>query len=264
MHRAVSRCRAGLRLHAIAAGHDPGFPRGRTGAGLSLCRAVLESASAQAAAQAGRLDGEIQKRHGLSHAGHRRLADVGFFQQGGRRALARAFPGGAGAGGLDLGPIRATRRATPGAGGGDLPAAARRRITGHPGRAASMAFAPQTKTAGIDWKTWSAEAVEEARRAGHPVLVDFTAKSCLTCKLNLASSLEIDRTRAKLRQIGAVAFKADDTREDPAIGRELRRFNTSGVPLVLVYSKDLGKEPQVLPTFLTPAIVLNALDQAAK
>jgi thiol:disulfide interchange protein DsbD len=123
---------------------------------------------------------------------------------------------------------------------------------------------PQTKMAGIDWKVWSAEAVEEARRAGHPVLVDFTARSCLTCKLNLASSLEIDRTRAKLRQIGAVAFKADYTQEDQVIGQELRRFNTSGVPLVLVYSKDLGREPQVLPTFLTPAIVLNALDQAAK
>jgi thiol:disulfide interchange protein DsbD len=123
---------------------------------------------------------------------------------------------------------------------------------------------PQTKMAGIDWKVWSAQGVEETRRAGHPVLVDFTARSCLTCKLNLASSLEIDRTRAKLRQIGAVAFKADYTQEDPVIGQELRRFNTSGVPLVLVYSKDPGKEPQVLPTFLTPAIVLNALDQAAK
>ena len=94
--------------------------------------------------------------------------------------------------------------------------------------------------------------------------MDFTARSCLTCKLNLASSLEIGRTRAKLRQIGAVCFKADYTQEDPVIGRELRRFNASGVPLVLVYSKNLGKEPQVLPTFLTPAIVLNALDQAAK
>jgi thiol:disulfide interchange protein len=123
---------------------------------------------------------------------------------------------------------------------------------------------PQNKTTGIDWKVWSAEAVEEARRAGHPVLVDFTAKSCLTCKLNLASSLEIDRTRAKLKQIGAVALKADYTTEDPAIGRELRRFSTSGVPLVLVYSKDLSQEPQVLPTFLTPSIVLDALDKAAK
>ncbi|MGD0812918.1 MAG: protein-disulfide reductase DsbD domain-containing protein [Verrucomicrobiota bacterium] len=123
---------------------------------------------------------------------------------------------------------------------------------------------PQTKMAGIDWKTWSAQAVEDARHSGHPVLVDFTAKSCLTCKLNLASSIEIDRTRAKLRQIGAVAFKADYTQQDPAIAQELRRFNTSGVPLVLVYSKDPGQPPQVLPTFLTPAIVLNALDQAAK
>ena len=123
---------------------------------------------------------------------------------------------------------------------------------------------PQAKRAGIDWKVWSDEAVDKARRAGHPVLVDFTAKSCATCKINLASSLEIDRTRAKLKQIGAVAFKADYTRADPAIAQELRRFNASGVPLVLVYSKDPGREPQILPTFLTPAIVLNALDQAAK
>jgi thiol:disulfide interchange protein DsbD len=61
-----------------------------------------------------------------------------------------------------------------------------------------------------------------------------------------------------------VALKADYTHEDPVIARELRRFNASGVPLVLVYSKDPAHEPQVLPTILTPAIVLNALDQAAK
>lgn len=122
----------------------------------------------------------------------------------------------------------------------------------------------QSKKTGIDWQVWSPAAVDEARRAGHPVLVDFTAKSCLTCKVNLASSIDIERTRAKLKEIGAVAFKADYTDEDPAIGEELRRFNTSGVPLVLVYSKDLSQPPQVLPTFLTPSIVLDALDKAAK
>lgn len=118
------------------------------------------------------------------------------------------------------------------------------------------------KDSGIDWKVWSPEAVEQARQAGHPVLVDFTAKSCLTCKLNLASSIEIDRTRAKLKQIDAVAFKADDTQDDPVIGRELRHFGTSGVPLVLVYPKNPTEPPQVLPTFLTPAIVAAALDKS--
>jgi thiol:disulfide interchange protein DsbD len=118
--------------------------------------------------------------------------------------------------------------------------------------------------AGIDWKVWSLEAVEQARRDGHPVLVDFTARSCLTCKLNKGASLEIDQTRAKLKEIGAVAFEADFTHEDPAIAAELRRHNSPGVPLVLVYSKDPNRQPQVLPTILSPAIVLAALEQAAR
>jgi thiol:disulfide interchange protein DsbD len=117
---------------------------------------------------------------------------------------------------------------------------------------------------GIAWQVWSPEAVARARREGHPVLVDFTARSCLTCKLNKGSSLEIPQTRAKLKAVGAVAFEADFTHEDPQILAELRRHNASGVPLVLVYSKDPGRDPRVLPTFLTPAIVLNALDEAAK
>ena len=124
---------------------------------------------------------------------------------------------------------------------------------------------PPMKTAGIDWKTWSAQAVEQARKEGHPALVDFTAKTCLNCIVNKASSLEIAATRAKLREIGAVSFEADFTDEDPVMARELVRWKgAAGVPLVLVYPKDLSREPLVLPPILTPAIVLNALDQAAK
>jgi thiol:disulfide interchange protein/DsbC/DsbD-like thiol-disulfide interchange protein len=119
-------------------------------------------------------------------------------------------------------------------------------------------------TSKIAWQPWSPQAVEEAQRAGHPVLVDYTAKSCLTCQLNKASSLEIDSTRAKLQQIGAVALVGDYTREDPAIGQELRRHDRSGVPLVLVYSKDPAEPPQALPPILTPSIVLNALDKASR
>jgi thiol:disulfide interchange protein len=107
--------------------------------------------------------------------------------------------------------------------------------------------------------------VQEAQKAGHPVFVDFTAKSCLTCQINKASSIEIDSTRAKLKQIGAVTLVGDYTREDPAIGQVLRHYDRSGVPLVLVYSKNPAEEPQVLPTFpLTPSEVLDALDKAAR
>jgi thiol:disulfide interchange protein len=130
--------------------------------------------------------------------------------------------------------------------------------------ALDYALVLQGHSSKIDWQPWSAQAVQEAQRAGHPVLVDFTAKSCLTCQLNKASSLEIDSTRAKLKQIGAVTLVGDYTREDPAIGQVLREYNRDGVPLVLVYPKDPNQPPEILPVLLQPSIVLNALDKAAR
>ena len=120
------------------------------------------------------------------------------------------------------------------------------------------------KKEGIDWKKWSPEAVEQARKDGHPVLVDFTADTCLNCQVNKITSLEIEPTRKKLKEIDAVAFLADFTDEDPAIARELERYRRAGVPLVLVFPKDPTRPPIELPAVLTPSIVLDALDQAAK
>jgi thiol:disulfide interchange protein DsbD len=116
----------------------------------------------------------------------------------------------------------------------------------------------------IAWQPWSAEAVAKARAAGRPVLVDFTANWCLTCQLNKKTSLEIDSVRAKLKAVNAVALLGDYTRKNPAITAELKRFERAGVPLVLVYPKDATQPPQLLPTVLTPDIVLNALDAAIK
>jgi thiol:disulfide interchange protein DsbD len=120
------------------------------------------------------------------------------------------------------------------------------------------------KKEGIDWKKWSPEAVEQARKDGHPVLVDFTADTCLNCQVNKITSLEIEATRKKLKETDTAPFLADFTDEDPAIARELQRYGRAGVPLVLVYPQDPTKPAMVLPAVLTPSIVLDALDQAAK
>ena len=45
---------------------------------------------------------------------------------------------------------------------------------------------------------------------------------------------------------------------------ELNRYSRAGVPLVLVYPKGADAQPIVLPEVLTPGIVLDALDQAAR
>jgi thiol:disulfide interchange protein DsbD len=125
--------------------------------------------------------------------------------------------------------------------------------------------APGSKAAdAIPWQPWSPAAVAAARAEGRPVLVDFTADTCVNCQVNKATSLEIPATRAKLKEINAVTLIGDYTDDNPAIAQELRRFGRPGVPLVLVYPKDAARPPQVLPALLTPRIVLDALDEAVR
>lgn len=115
----------------------------------------------------------------------------------------------------------------------------------------------------IVWQSWSAEAVDQARASGHPVLVDFTARWCLTCRSNKKLAVDIPEVRARLREIHAVALRADNTNPDPAITAELKRHQRAGVPLVLVYPADRSQPPIVLPTLLTPGVVLEALARVA-
>ena len=114
----------------------------------------------------------------------------------------------------------------------------------------------------LDWKPWSKVAVAKARAEGHPVLVDFTADWCLTCKVNKRTSIEVDSVRDKVEATRAMVFKGDFTDKNPTMAQFIRSYGRPGVPLVLVYSPNKDQEPQILPELLTPGIVLDALDKA--
>jgi thiol:disulfide interchange protein DsbD len=116
----------------------------------------------------------------------------------------------------------------------------------------------------INWQAWSPTAVNAARAAGHPVLVDFTADNCANCKFNLVRSIEIASTIERLRKGGFVTLAGDFTDANSDIAAELKRYSRRGVPLVLVYPKDPNQPPRVLPTVFTPAEIHEALDWAAR
>lgn len=134
----------------------------------------------------------------------------------------------------------------------------------HPAGAATQADYVQDVPDGLKWWPWSPEAVEQARRSGKLVLVDFTAKWCPNCRSNKKFAIDIPSVRDRLEALGGQVFRADYTDKDPRITDELRRYERAGVPLVLVFPADTTKSPLVLPTLLTPGIVLEALEEAAK
>ena len=128
----------------------------------------------------------------------------------------------------------------------------------------SLAGSLKESPDGIDWQRWSPAAVAQARAQGRPVFVDFTADWCLTCQANKRIAIDIPSVRAKLKEINAVALLGDYTRLPDDITTELNRYGRAGVPLVLVYPRTPSEPPLVLPEALTPGIVLDALERAAR
>ena len=110
-------------------------------------------------------------------------------------------------------------------------------------------------------RPWSPSAVAEARMRG-PVLVNFTADWCLSCKVNEAQALSSARVAATLEEAGATYLVADWTLRDAEIARELARHGRSGVPLYLVYPRQ--GEPEVLPQLLSEGAVIAALGRASE
>jgi thiol:disulfide interchange protein/DsbC/DsbD-like thiol-disulfide interchange protein len=110
------------------------------------------------------------------------------------------------------------------------------------------------------WTPYSAALVEELRREGTPVFVDFTAKWCGTCISNKKFVLNTRKVQEAFRRAGVRLIIADWTNHEPEISSALEAFGRRSVPLYVLYSGDADKAPTLLPELLTPGIVLNALE----
>lgn len=129
------------------------------------------------------------------------------------------------------------------------------------GRSPVVDDGPSSEGRALSAQPWSAEAVSVAQGEGRPVLVNFTADWCVTCKINERAALSSPRVAEALQQANAVYMVGDWTRRDDAITHELERRGRSGVPLYLLYPAG-GGEPRILPQLLTEGVVIDSLKSA--
>lgn len=113
------------------------------------------------------------------------------------------------------------------------------------------------------WQPYSKSLLTEMRANGRPVLVDFTADWCITCKTNEALALSRTGFKEAVAKHQVALLKADWTNQDPLISAALAEYQRSGVPLYLVYPADASKPAEILPQLLTQDLVINAIERAA-
>jgi thiol:disulfide interchange protein len=129
----------------------------------------------------------------------------------------------------------------------------------------------RTDPGGVTVEAWSPAAIAKARTENRPILVDFTAKWCVTCNSVVGPALEKPVVQAKFKETNARVFVADYSRTPPEITEELAKYGRAGVPLVLVYPKDPSKPaivlqepgPLELPSHYAGAVIA-ALEEASK
>jgi thiol:disulfide interchange protein/DsbC/DsbD-like thiol-disulfide interchange protein len=114
-------------------------------------------------------------------------------------------------------------------------------------------------------EVFSQEKLETLLQGKEPVFVEMTAAWCITCKLNHATSLNIDSTKALFAQKNVRYLIGDWTNQDPVITKFLQSYGRSGVPVYVYYgppdATGQRPEPQLLPQILTPAIVAEFINK---
>ncbi len=109
------------------------------------------------------------------------------------------------------------------------------------------------------YEAYSDTRLAQLRNDGQAVFVNMTASWCITCLVNEKVALSSDEFISALADNNITYLKGDWTNNDPEITEVLRRYETSGVPLYLMFPTDPSQPAEVLPQILTTNIIVDAI-----
>ena len=112
----------------------------------------------------------------------------------------------------------------------------------------------------LHWEPFTPAAVAEALENGQPVMVDFTADWCLTCKVVEKTTLNTDSTRDVVDTHGFVTLKADWTDGSDEIRDLLNRLGGDSIPTLAVFSPAKPNEPIVLRDAWSQSTLIEQLE----
>lgn len=114
----------------------------------------------------------------------------------------------------------------------------------------------------LEWQDYSEVQLAQYQSNGRTVLVDFSAKWCVNCLVNLNTAIDTPEVAQLVADLDAVAVYADLTNPNPAISRKLTELQSKSIPLLAIYPGSDPNNPIILRDLVTKNAVLEALKKA--
>ncbi|THB62825.1 MAG: hypothetical protein D6E12_18420, partial [Desulfovibrio sp.] len=125
-----------------------------------------------------------------------------------------------------------------------------------------LLFAPSEESGVVAWEEFSAQGFAEVV-GQEPLLIDFTADWCPTCKVLESTVLTDSNLEVWAAQYGLRFIKADMTRDNPTAEALLNSLGSTSIPVVAIFpAGDMANEPLVLRDIFTQGIIEDALAEA--
>ncbi|HEY1959481.1 MAG TPA: thioredoxin family protein [Polyangiaceae bacterium] len=114
----------------------------------------------------------------------------------------------------------------------------------------------------IAWTPYDASRVKAEGKRGRPVLLDFTAEWCATCKANEHAFIETDTVRGALSKTNILPMRVDMTNDNDELSALLDTTGRTGIPVYLIVMPDGTRD--LLPITITADMVATHLEAASQ
>lgn len=114
----------------------------------------------------------------------------------------------------------------------------------------------------LAWEPYDQARLEQLRREGRTVMIDFTANWCINCQLNYKVAINTEKTSRMIAELNAVPMLADWTDNNEEIRSKLQELNSNSIPVLAFYPGSDPANPIVLRDLVSQGDVLEALKQA--
>ena len=111
-----------------------------------------------------------------------------------------------------------------------------------------------------NWDKFNYSSINQHLMDGKTVIVDVTAKWCITCQLNKQRVFQTKEVKKFIKNDEVIAMRADWTKPDLKITEYLSTFNRFGVPFNVVYGPGL-KSGFILPELLSVRGLFSAVER---